>query len=686
MSGKLHILLVDASQQECCDIVPIFENKYIFHIENDYEGAMRSLEEESPALILLNADIGERDCFDVLREWKADSRYADIPVILLLDSREEEESSRAIQAGASDLIVKPVPDVVMKLCVERTLELAGLHQKMEHKEEQIDQFSLQSIMTIAQAIDAKDRYANGRTVRVALCSCEIARKLGWEGKQVEDLYYVALLHDIGNIAVEDAILNKPAPLTEKEFEVIKQHTIIGGEMVKDTNFIPGVEEGVRYHHEHFDGKGYDGLAGHDIPEIARIIAVADAYEAMVSNRAYRKGMPPEQVEEELLRGRGSQFDPKVVDALLDLLKEGMVIDEKAVEQKFEPKERSEEVGRLLRQVFKETLSEVQSELEKDALTGFLNRNYFESKINNYLLKPNAHGTFFMMDLDNFKSVNDTYGHAAGDTLLMEFANVLQENTRGNDFVCRIGGDEFAIFFPGLDKDHVIRQRAENIIRLFSKKRKELGYENCSVSIGIFTKYVGGNEVTCEALYGYADKALYFVKNNGKDDYHLYSYMSSDDRNSNLLEKQMKLPALLRQVAERKYNKGAYLVEYDRFTYIYQFIVRNIERSCRQVQVVMISLETDEDTIMQGELLEDCMMIVETAVTHSLRRGDVTTRLSKTQQIVMLIDANEENGRMVAERIVAKYKSLAGDRAIPAYYDISEVPVTEEALNENEERD
>ncbi len=674
MVNKPNILLVDSINEESRQIVKILSDKYSVHIEEEYGGAADYMERECPGLVLLNAGRGEEDSYDILRAWKADPRYAEIPVVLLLESRENEAGSRGIQAGAVDLIVKPVPDEVIRLRVEKTLELAGLHKRVEHKEEQLDQLSLQSVMTIAHAIDAKDRYADGRTVRVAMCCAEIARKLGWDEKRVEDLYYVALLHDIGNIAVEDAILNKPSELTEEEYELVKQHTVIGSEMVKDTSFIPGVEEGVRYHHEHYDGRGYDGLVGKDIPKIARIIAVADAYEAMVSNRAYRKKMPAEQVKKELQTGRGSQFDPEVVDALMELLEEGLVIDEKNAEQNFESKERLGEIGKLLRDVFTETVHEIQNELEKDSLTGFLNRNYFEGKINTYLMSPNAHGTFFMMDLDNFKYVNDTYGHTAGDTLIIEFANVLKENTRENDYVCRMGGDEFAIFFPGLDKDHVIRQRAENIIRLFKLKRTELGFDKCSVSIGIFTKYVGSSEVTCESLYGYADKALYFVKNNGKDDYYLYSHMSFDDRNAHLLDDQMNLPQIIAQVTERKYRKGAYLVEYDRFTYIYQFIVRNLERSCQEVQIILLSLDMEEGADVSSEKVEDSMMLLEAAVTHSLRRGDVTTRLSAAQQIVILMDTNDENGHMVAERIVSKYNSLTGDRGIPVSYDISEIPV------------
>ena len=119
----------------------------------------------------------------------------------------------------------------------------------------------------------------------------------------------------------------------------------------------------------------------------------------------------------------------------------------------------------------------------------------------------------MMDLDNFKQVNDTYGHKTGDELIQAFADVIRENTRDDDFVCRMGGDEFAVFFFELEEERVICKRAESIIKDFAKIRTEMGCSMCSVSIGIMTKYYGGEELDCEQLYEKADQALYYVKNN-----------------------------------------------------------------------------------------------------------------------------------------------------------------------------
>lgn len=683
MTAKPYILLVDPVEEERSRIGGILGEKYHVHTEADGRSALAYIRgngsrDSRPALILLSARMPGMDGYAVLDGLNQDGCHAGIPVILMMGEMDPEGERRGLRAGASDVLTGPVSAELMMMRIGRILELQDLRGSLERerraKKEQLDRLSLQSIMTIAHTIDAKDRYTDGRSVRVALCSREIAGKLGWDEGEIDDLYHAALLHDIGNIAVGDSVLNKTTSLTDEEYNEIKQHTVIGGEIVKEASFIPGVEDGVRYHHEHFDGKGYSGLEGDEIPKIARVIAVADAYEAMTSDRSYRRRLSSDQVREQLVRGRGSQFDPEVVDALLELLEEGLVIDERNAELDFDNEETLGEIGNLLRQVFTETLQETQSELEKDPLTGFLNRNYFEGRINKYLCKPNARGTFFMMDLDNFKYVNDVYGHAAGDALIIAFGDVLKENVRSNDLVCRMGGDEFAIFFPEMDKDHVIRQRAENIIRLFMSKRDEMGYTKCSVSIGIFTKYVGSSETSYEALYDHADKALYYVKNNGKDDYHFYSRKLDEDRREDLLEKQMDLSQLLRQVTERKYRGGAYSVEYDRFPYIYQFIVRNCERSSRQVQIILLTLHVAEDGDSSTDHIEDCLMLLETAIVRSLRRGDVTTRLSPTQQIVMLMDTNDENGRMVAERITGKYESLAGGQGVSVEYDIVEMPI------------
>lgn len=676
--NKPQILIVDENKGDIDFLCKLLKKKYKIISANDGQQALSIIAGSHPNLILMDGSVSGTDGTPLIDVLQQKERTADIPVILLTKEQDEESELKGLRAGAMDVIPKHTAPEILKKRIERILDLYGLRWDLEDqiqkKEEKIDYMSLQSILTIAHTIDAKDRYAEGHSVRVALYAKEIAARMGWNEKQVEELYYVALLHDIGNIAIHDFVLNKAGELTKEEYDSIKQHTVVGGDILKEVNSIPHAREGALYHHEWYNGKGYMGLSGNEIPEVCRIIAVADAYESMTTDRAFRKRLPQDQVIQELMKGRGTQFDPYVVDVFMELLAEGLSVDEKSVESSFEGEdEMIGETGALLRQVFDETVTESQNELQKDSLTGFLDRKYFEEKINRYLMTPKSSGTFFMMDLDNFKIINDTYGHMAGDTLLLVFSDVIRSNTRDKDYVCRMGGDEFAIFFPGMGRETVIRKRAENIIRMFAERKEELGYNECSISLGIMTKSSREKKMDYEVMYRNADKALYYVKNNGKDSYHFYSHVFEEPGTEDIMRNQLDVEQLIRQIAERKYRRGAYTVEYDRFSYIYQFIARNVERSSQQVQIILLSLHSGDELTVEEEL-EDQMMLLETAVIRSLRRGDVTTRMSNSQQIVILMDTNGENGNMVAKRILDKYDELAGERKYSISYELRGIPV------------
>ena len=196
---------------------------------------------------------------------------------------------------------------------------------LNDKTAQIKNMSLQTITTIANMLDAKDAYTEGHSERVAIYSAQLARALGLEEGEVESIRKIALMHDIGKIGVTDNVLNKPGRLDDDEFEHMKLHTVIGGEIVKDINTIPGIYAGVRNHHERYDGSGYpDGLKGEEIPYIARIIAVADSFDAMTSNRVYRKHLDRQTVMSELERGAGTQFDPVIARKMIELLNSGEI--------------------------------------------------------------------------------------------------------------------------------------------------------------------------------------------------------------------------------------------------------------------------------------------------------------------------------------------------------------------------
>lgn len=197
--------------------------------------------------------------------------------------------------------------------------------ELEYAKKQI-KMGNETILSIARTVDAKDTNTSEHSFRVSQYSVSIAKELGYSEKQYENLRQMALLHDIGKIGVPDAILNKPAKLTKEEYEIMKSHVIKGGEILKDFTIIDNVSVGALYHHEKYDGTGYcHGLKGEEIPLDARIIGIADAFDAMTANRVYRKRLNLDEVISELKRCSGTQFDPKLVDILLSLI-ENKTID------------------------------------------------------------------------------------------------------------------------------------------------------------------------------------------------------------------------------------------------------------------------------------------------------------------------------------------------------------------------
>lgn len=183
----------------------------------------------------------------------------------------------------------------------------------------------ETVITIAKTVDAKDVNTSQHSARVAEYSVLIAGQLGFDDKHKEQLRKAALLHDIGKIGIPDSILNKPARLTDEEYAIMKSHVVKGGEILRNFTLIEHVEEGALYHHERYDGKGYvHGLKGEEIPLNARIIGIADSFDAMTANRVYRKQLDMDYVINELKKGRGTQFDPKLVDIMLRLIDEGKI--------------------------------------------------------------------------------------------------------------------------------------------------------------------------------------------------------------------------------------------------------------------------------------------------------------------------------------------------------------------------
>ena len=184
----------------------------------------------------------------------------------------------------------------------------------------VEEMNLQVVMALASAIDAKDAYTNGHSARVAEYSKIIAGRVGFSESRQDEIYMMGLLHDIGKIGVPDEVINKTGRLSDQEYELIRKHPVIGSSILKSIKDKPQLAVGARWHHEKYGGGGYpDGLKGTEIPEEARIIAVADAYDAMTSNRSYREIMPQQKVRDEIEKGIGTQFDPVFANIMLQMI-------------------------------------------------------------------------------------------------------------------------------------------------------------------------------------------------------------------------------------------------------------------------------------------------------------------------------------------------------------------------------
>jgi len=253
-------------------------------------------------------------------------KISDIPVIFLTADESEEAEKQGLLLGAMDFIKKPFVPEILLLRVRHIIELVRLQRSLsnevEKKTKENNTLFIHVVQALAESIDAKDTYTNGHSGRVADYTREIAKRYGYRDKRLEDIYMLGLLHDVGKIGIPDAIINKPGKLTDEEFEIIKTHPVKGARILETIEEMPLLATGARWHHERFGGGGYpDGLVGEAIPEEARIIAVADSYDAMSSRRSYRDVLPQEVIRQEIIKGRGTQFDPVFADIMIQMIDE-----------------------------------------------------------------------------------------------------------------------------------------------------------------------------------------------------------------------------------------------------------------------------------------------------------------------------------------------------------------------------
>lgn len=533
-----------------------------------------------------------------------------------------------------------------------TIELQRQTEEMERRREQVEQMSLQIMQTLATTIESKDDYIRGHSYRVAEYSALIARELGWSEKEIFHLKHAAYLHDIGKVGIPDAILNKPTKLTEEEYNIIKSHTVIGSKILKNVTIIDHAVEVARSHHERYDGLGYpDGRKGEEIPLHARIVALADSYDAMNSRRIYRNALPAQTIYEEIKRNRGKQFDPKLTDIFLTLLDEKRVVIQTDLYHADTSKglpHAETEIEKFISDVMNTIKSQEESE-NFDLLTGLPMRNIGE-KLTAQFMQEHS-GCLAFIDMDNLKQINDIYGHKAGDRALRALGILLSERTQ-DAAVCRLGGDEFLLFMPNVSKESAAQQMEELFGKFHNIKADDIEIRKVSLSAGLCMCEKGDSYEDC---YSKADKALYYVKQNGKENFFFYQQMEQEQLTDSSTVKDLSLVA--KALRESGTYTGALDLDYREFAKIYEYMNSLGARYQHHCYLAMVTMSTTPDSEMYIEHIEQALECMERAIRQKIRKVDVCTRYGSLQYLIILSEPDENQISKIMNRIFIEYYKL-----------------------------
>jgi putative two-component system response regulator len=259
-----------------------------------------------PDLVLLDVQMPGMDGYEVCRRIKADPKLRLVPVVMITALNQTDDRVMALDSGADDFMAKPVERIELIARVKSALRLKAVYDRLDTAE--------QIIFALAAAVEAKDLHTKLHTQRVALSARQVGAQMGMSDVELDILFQGGMLHDVGKIGIDDAILRKPGPLDPDELMKIRMHPLIGIEIIRPLRMALDIVPTIRNHHEWFDGRGYpDGLRDYQIPLHAKIVAVCDAFDSMVSARPYRPARPVEEAIRILVAGAGKQWDPGIVN-------------------------------------------------------------------------------------------------------------------------------------------------------------------------------------------------------------------------------------------------------------------------------------------------------------------------------------------------------------------------------------
>ncbi len=680
--SKKKMLVVDDVELNRAILSELFSNSYeVIEAENGQQ-AIDKLKENSNdlAIILLDIVMPVMDGLTALEEIGRLGYLKSIPVVLLTAESTERISLKVYELGASDVISKPYNPAVVRQRVNNIVELYDYRHDLEEEvrrqtvilEEQAEKLKQTNVFvidTLCTAVEFRNGESGSHISRIRDITRVLLKALGEKHEkfkmpdnQIDIIANAAAMHDIGKIAVPDAILNKPGRLTDEEFQLMKQHTIKGCEMLAKLDYVQDQEyyqycyEICRHHHERWDGRGYpDGIKGDAIPIWAQVVSLADVYDALVSERPYKKALSHEVAIQMISDGECGQFNPEMlacfleveeqlkkqysniarnheapvkqlimqppksdeklqriiklleierakyhivadssgdvvyeydaiedtirfsenVSLVLDLPMEiKHMMDENRVplllhkndlkvlhqtldELRHGPKRSTRKMLRFMgksgqyewfelvaRGFFNDDMqtpvltdvigklvnvNELKSEAtrwrtvaQRDPLTGLNNRSAFQEMVLKEMDRDSLkEGVMLFIDIDNFKQINDHFGHHTGDKILKYVGEQLKLLFRSSDILARMGGDEFVAFLPGSIEIQLLKAKTQLLCDSFSSAHTKTDMGGCHFSGSVGIARYPQDAKDYQSLVRYADEALYRAKTNGKNRFEFY---------------------------------------------------------------------------------------------------------------------------------------------------------------------
>lgn len=526
--GKQTILIVDDSEMNRDLLADILEDQYdLIEAENGVN-AIEILAEQREAisLVLLDIMMPEMDGFGVLSHIYQNHWNESFAVIMISADDSPVNIKRAYDLGAFDYISRPFDAAIVQHRISNTM---CLYVRQKHLEQMvIEQFyenennNKLMIAILSHIVEFRNGESGTHVLHVNQITELLLKQLilhtdrySLSKSDITLISTASSLHDIGKIAISEEVLNKPGRLTDEEFEIIKTHAAIGADMLlslpADQQLVPLVRmalEICRWHHERYDGKGYpDGLKGDDIPIAAQAVALADVYDALTSERCYKKAYSHEDALNMILDGQCGSFNP----ILLQCLQEITTVLKQELTKNVSGQNMMQRTGEGIDygRIFSGKKYNFQSQQQKtlkllytDSLTGTYNRRYYDD----YIQNAEDIQAAVMIDVDNFKYINDNYGHDAGDIVLHSIAQTILSCVRRSDTVIRYGGDEFAVIFYQIPEEAFENklERMRYLVEILSVK--EYPQIHMSVSVG----GVYGTKRAKE-LFKIADRMMYQSK-------------------------------------------------------------------------------------------------------------------------------------------------------------------------------